>query len=181
MGGVAALKQATGCDFWLHPADQPLVTQAPEHAARWGLPFGEAPDFAARTGFESELLWLLTELDRADVTNLVFVATDVHFPAQIRYEPDLDQDGDRLRFFELISGPLSAVRLPSPATLDSTLRPVYLYAEGDVFNFAYVRLVGGGPETLPRLLTDVRDETGRVRPGSELVIEPETGTAAGSP
>jgi len=40
------------------------------------------------------LIELLRSLDAANVRNLVFVATDVHFAAQIRYAPDLDGDGD---------------------------------------------------------------------------------------
>ncbi len=36
---------------------------------------------ASNTGFERELLDLLAHLDREDVVNLVFVATDVHFAA----------------------------------------------------------------------------------------------------
>lgn len=139
--------------------------------ASGSTPFGSRPDFAARTGFESELLWLLGELDRNDVTNLVFVATDVHYATQMRYERDFNGDRDTLRFFELVSGPLSAVKNPSPPALDPTLGPVVLYAEGGIFNFAYIRieaLVDGA-----RLVTDVRDETGKVRPGSPLVIEPE--------
>ncbi len=133
---------------------------------------------AARTGFEAELLDLLRSLDAANVRNLVFVVTDVHFAAQIRYEPDLDGDGDRLVFHELISGPLSAVRTRSVPVLDSTLAPVILYGEGDIFNFGTVRIGGEGAAS-PRLLTDIRDEEGRIRPGSALELRPEPAPAGG--
>jgi phosphodiesterase/alkaline phosphatase D-like protein len=126
----------------------------------------------ARTGFEGELLDLLRSLDAANVRNLVFVATDVHFAAQLRYEPDLDGDGDRLVFHELISGPLTAGRTASPASMDATLAPAVLYAEGNIFNFGTVR-IGDGTSAEPHLWTDIRDETGRTRPGSSLELVPE--------
>ncbi|MFV1980285.1 MAG: alkaline phosphatase D family protein [Rhodothermia bacterium] len=133
---------------------------------------GSASDTVSASGFESELLELLRSLDRGDVRNVVFVTTDVHFAAQLRYENDFDGDGDTLLLHELISGPLSAVKTASPTAFDPTLHPVVLYAEGDIFNFGTVRIGDGSPET-PHLWTDVRDETGRIRPGSELELQPQ--------
>ena len=133
---------------------------------------GGGGGFAASTGFESELLDLLQAVDRSDVRNVVFVTTDVHFAAQFRYELDLDGDGDLLLFHEFVSGPLSANRSPAPRALDPTLGPTVLYAEGDIFNFGTVRIGSGTPDS-PRLWTDIRDETGRVRPGSELELAPQ--------
>lgn len=46
--------------------------------------------------------------------NIVFVTTDVHFPANIRYEVDANNDGDKLVFHEIIPGPLSAFRFGTP-------------------------------------------------------------------
>ncbi|MBF0357669.1 MAG: MBL fold metallo-hydrolase [Magnetococcales bacterium] len=43
IGGVAALKKATGCQFWLHKGDLPLVKNAAKHAGSWNLPFGPIP------------------------------------------------------------------------------------------------------------------------------------------
>jgi phosphodiesterase/alkaline phosphatase D-like protein len=131
---------------------------------------------AARTGFERELLEIMRALDAADVRNVVFVTTDVHFAAQIRYERDFDGDGDTLLAHELISGPLSAVRSASVSALDPTLGPVVLYGEGGLFNFGTVR-VGDGTSAEPRLWTDIRDERGRVRPGSSLELRPEPARA----
>ena len=128
--------------------------------------------FAARTGFESELLDLLRSLDQDDVRNVVFMATDVHFAAQVRYDLDVDGDGDTLLFHELVSGPLSAIRAPSPPAFDPTLHPVVLYAEGDIFNFGTIR-VGDGSPAVPTLWTDVRDERGQIREGSELELTPQ--------
>ncbi|MBF0609830.1 MAG: MBL fold metallo-hydrolase [Magnetococcales bacterium] len=43
IGGVYALQKETGAKFLMHGADHDLVTNAPRHAASWGLPFGPAP------------------------------------------------------------------------------------------------------------------------------------------
>ena len=152
------------------PLSVPTGTRADEFG-RDAFASGTGPGLATGTGFESELLDLLRDVDARDVRNLVFVATDVHFAAQLRYELDLDGDGDPLLFHELVSGPLSAVRQVPPA-FDPTLHPVVLYAEGDIFNFGTVRIGDGSPD-VPRLRTDIRDDTGRVRPGSQLELLPQ--------
>jgi hydroxyacylglutathione hydrolase len=43
IGAVAELKEASGCQFWLHKADLALVKDAARHASSWGLPFGPIP------------------------------------------------------------------------------------------------------------------------------------------
>nr|CRH07777.1 putative metallo-beta-lactamase superfamily protein [Candidatus Magnetococcus massalia] len=43
IGAVTDLQRASNCKFWLHPEDQFLVDNAANHAARWGLPFGDKP------------------------------------------------------------------------------------------------------------------------------------------
>lgn len=43
IGGVHELKEATGCQFWLHKEDLVLVQNAAKHASSWGLPFGPVP------------------------------------------------------------------------------------------------------------------------------------------
>ena len=128
------------------------------------------PGLASTTGFELELLNLLKYLDKKDVSNIVFIATDVHFAAQLRYEQDFDGDQDTLLFHELVSGPLSAVRNPAPPALDPTLHPVVLYAEGDIFNFGTINIDAG---TQPVLHSDIRDENGKMRPGSDLLLAPQ--------
>ncbi|MFQ5791961.1 MAG: alkaline phosphatase D family protein, partial [Acidobacteriota bacterium] len=91
---------------------------------------GLEDDYSSRTGFERELLDLVTFLDAEGVRNVVFVATDVHFAMSLRYEIDADGDGDRLLFHEFLSGPLNAGPRPTPLELDPTLKPVILYGEG---------------------------------------------------
>ncbi len=132
----------------------------------------EPAGFAARTGFEAELTRLLHALDARDVRNVVFVATDVHFAANLRYHLDLDGDGDKLLFHELISGPLNAGPAPIPSRLDPTFRPVTLYAEAGIFNFSYVRVEPEGDAAV--LHADVRDAAGEVRFGSRLELAPES-------
>ncbi len=131
----------------------------------------EAPTFAARTGFEAELRRLLHALDAGDVRNVVFVATDVHFAANLRYHLDVDGDGDLLLFHELVSGPLNAACTPVPSRLDPTFRPVTLYAEAGIFNFSYIRVERRGDSV--HLVADVRGAGGEVRFGSRLELDPE--------
>ena len=110
--------------------------------------------------------------DRENIRNLIFVVTDVHFAAHLRYDIDIDGDGDRLLFHELISGPLNAYKAPVPAKPDPTLRPAILYAEGGIFNFSYVRLTRSGDGTV-HLVADIRDQDGEPRFGSRLELIPE--------
>ena len=124
----------------------------------------------SETGFEHELLDLVEHMDTANIDNVVFVATDVHSAAQLRYERDYNGDGDQLLFHELIAGPLSAIRGPAPVTLDATLGPVMVYGEGGIFNFGAIQVDAANGA---RLSTDIRDEFGLVRPGSERVLEPD--------
>ena len=128
------------------------------------------PGFADRTGFESELLAWLREMDAADVENLVVVVTDVHFAMSLRYAVDLDGDGDFLIFHEFLNGPLNAFTMPTPLQLDPTLRPTILYGEGGVFNFSAIH-VERGADGKSRLTAEIRGEDGEVRPGSRVVVE----------
>ncbi len=155
--------------------DVPLSAPTGSNADEYGRDAwanGSGQSFSASTGFETELLDLLQSVDENNVRNVVFVATDVHFAAQLRYDVDVDGDGDRLVFHELVSGPLSAIRALAPPAFDPTLRPVVLYAEGDMFNFGTVS-IGDAHAGPPHLWTDIRDDSGLVRPGSELELTPE--------
>ena len=168
LGGSSATWKIVSTDV---PLSAPTGSN-PEQNGRDAWANGRGESFSARTGFERELVDLLRSIDEHDVRNVVFVATDVHFAAQLRYDIDLDGDGDRLVFHELVSGPLSAVRAPAPPAFDPTLHPVVLYAEGDIFNFGMIRIGDGGPGA-PHLWSDIRDDTGRIRVGSELELVPE--------
>ncbi len=127
--------------------------------------------YGARTGFEAELHRLLHALDAGNLRNVVFVATDVHFAANLRYHLDVDGDGDLLLFHELLSGPLNAGPAPIPSRLDPTFGPVTLYAEAGIFNFSYIRIERRGDSVV--LAADVRGAGGEVRFGSQLELEAE--------
>lgn len=131
-------------------------------------PADQAEGSAERTGFERELLGILSELDKAHVRNVVFLATDVHFAQLSRFSLDLDSDGDPLVMHEVIAGPLSAGASPT-VTPDPTLQPQVLYAEGNLFNFAY--FISDRQSGQPTLTVEIRGENGQVRPGGRLVIE----------
>jgi alkaline phosphatase D len=126
------------------------------------------------TGFRRELLRILSELDRIDAKNVVFVATDVHYATNLAYAVDADGDGDLLTLHEIVRGPLNAVKNPAKtaAQLDPSAHPTVLYAEGGLFNFGFVT-VRRQADGKVHLTADARDEHGVVRPGSVLDLSPE--------
>jgi alkaline phosphatase D len=152
------------------PISIPTGSNAQEFG-RDGFANGTANDFSATTGAEAELHDILTFADDNDIRNLVFVVTDVHFTMTIRYDFDANGDGDMLVLHEFVSGPLNAVAVPPPA-LDPTFNPTLLYAEGNLFNFSYVRIEPGTDGTT-HLIADVRGPDGQQRPGSYVDLKPE--------
>ena len=131
----------------------------------------DTASFSNKTGFEREFHGLLKYLDDNNVKNIVFVTTDVHFPANIRYEVDANNDGDKLVFHEIISGPLSAFRFGTPGgvpipQLDTTFEPQILYEEGGIFNFGYIRIQSMGEDD-----DDVNDGIDKVHLVSDIIGE----------
>ncbi len=156
-------------------SDVPLSIPTGWDANIWGrdsFANGENNNFSKRTGFESELIDLLTFFDREKVKNIVFVVTDVHFAANLRYWIDLNGDHEPLLFHELVNGPLNAYTAPVPGELDPTLRPITLYAEGGFFNFSYIQLKRSSDGTV-HLVAEIRDQHGEPRFGSRLELVPE--------
>ena len=47
-------------------------------------------------------------LDNHNIKNVLFITTDVHFPANIIINEDPNRDGQKLTLYELVSGPLTA-------------------------------------------------------------------------
>ena len=138
----------------------------------------ETNNYSYYTGFESELTDLLEFIDNQQIKNVVFITTDVHFPAFIKYDFDLNNDGTITEIHEFVSGPLSAFRLGVPfPELDETFNPSLLYGEGNIFNFGYIRIEDAGEEDSnigkPHLMADIRDANGVVRPGSTLDLIPQ--------
>ena len=136
----------------------------------------ETGNYSYYTGFERELTDLFRFIDEQDIKNIVFITTDEHFPAFIKYSFDLNKDGNMTEIHELVSGPLSAFRLGVPfPELDGTFNPSLLYGEGNIFNFGYVRIEDEREDegnAKPHLIADIRDEKGIVRPGSMLDLIP---------
>jgi alkaline phosphatase D len=145
---------------------------------RDGWANGNETNFSSKTGFEREMQGLLKFLDDNNIKNIVFVTTDVHFPANILYELDANDDGDRLIFHELISGPLSAFRFGTPGgapipKLDMTFNPKILYEEGGIFNFGYVEVQKKSGDNLSHLIAQIVDENGLAHPNSLLDLKPQ--------
>jgi alkaline phosphatase D len=136
----------------------------------WGRLRSDPP-----TGFRSELLYLLYRLDQINATNVAFVATDVHYATNLSYSVDEDGDGDLLTLYEIVRGPLNAVKNPpkTAAQLDPSLHPTVLYAEGNFFNFGFVTVRKNASDGKVHLVADVRDEHGVGRPGSVLDLTPQ--------
>jgi phosphodiesterase/alkaline phosphatase D-like protein len=126
-----------------------------------------------------ERIRVITFIDEQNLKNIIFITTDVHFPAFIRYNFDLNNDRNATEIYELISGPLNAVRGGDPfPKLDPTFNPSLLYGEGNIFNFGYVNIEtrGGGAaaeDGKSHFIAEIRDENGIVRPGSILDLTPE--------
>jgi alkaline phosphatase D len=66
--------------------------------------------FNQKTGFENELSGILAALRDAQVRNMVWLTTDVHFASGFRYTPFADYRD--FQFVELVAGPLNAGVFP---------------------------------------------------------------------
>lgn len=86
-------------------------------------------NFDQDTGFEQELIEILTFLRERGVANVVFITTDVHFAEVFRYRPF--PQAPRFEVHELITGPLNAGLFPS-RDFDRSLNPERLFFYGPV-------------------------------------------------
>ncbi|MEU6646342.1 alkaline phosphatase D family protein [Saccharomonospora sp. NPDC046836] len=73
-------------------------------------------------GRETELAWVLREISRRRVRNVVWLTADVHYTAAHHYSPDRAAFTDFDPFWEFVSGPLHAGAF-GPNTLDPTFGP----------------------------------------------------------
>lgn len=113
-------------------------------------------------GFESELRAVLTAVKEQGVTNLVWLATDVHYARFLRFEPRGPLAG--LTFHEFIAGPVSAMSFP-PRALSTAFGPRELYARGrrpdparpSFLNFGVLRIAADGTLTV-----EIRDADGQI-------------------
>lgn len=119
----------------------------------------ESDNYSYYTGFEKELSNLLEFIDEQNLKNVIFLTTDVHFPAYIKYDFDLNKDGSTAQVYELVSGPLNAVRGGDPfPILDTSFNPSLIYGEGNIFNFGHIRIER--VDDKPQLIVEIRDENG---------------------
>ena len=119
----------------------------------------------APAGREAELAWVLREISRRKVRNVVWLTADVHYTAAHHYSPDRAAVGDFDPFWEFVSGPLHAGAF-GPNKLDGTFGPqaVFVHAppvantsplEG-FQHFGELNVDGASGE----LRVDLRDGTG---------------------
>ncbi|HEY7226976.1 MAG TPA: alkaline phosphatase D family protein [Nitrososphaeraceae archaeon] len=146
---------------------------------RDGWANGIDKDFSSKTGFERELWDLMKFIDDHDINNVVFVTTDAHFPAILKYNADVNGDGDPVNVYEIVCGPLSAIRFGIPGIplpkFDPTFQPTSLYVEGGILNFAYFK-IHKGSDGLMHLSISILGEDGRPRHGSLIDLGPNQNT-----
>jgi phosphodiesterase/alkaline phosphatase D-like protein len=112
-------------------------------------------------------------LDNNNIKNVIFVTTDVHFPANIMINEDPNHDGRKLIVYELVSGPLSAGPTEQPGKLDPTTNATYLYKEGKIFTFGHYSLKKDPSDDKVHFIAEVRGVDDLVRPGSRLDLKPK--------
>ena len=130
---------------------------------------GWATDGISGKTFVRERSDLLRFLDNNNIRNIVFIVTDVHFPASVQVNDDFDSNGDSLVFYELVTGPLSAEQSIISET-DPTINATYLYKENRIFSFGHVE-IRKDPQGLAHIFYEVRDDNGILRPFSKLHLE----------
>ena len=112
------------------------------------VPDGTAIEAAANNlpgGRETELAWVLREIQRRRVRNVVWLTADVHYAAAHHYYPDRAAFQDFDPFWEFVSGPLNAGAFgPNTAPIDGFQ------------HFGELNIDGGSGD----LTVDLRDATG---------------------
>jgi alkaline phosphatase D len=105
------------------------------------------------TGFERERQVIVDTLLEKQITNVVFLAGDIHWVQANIYDPNQDGVAD---FYEFVSGPLSARpgRLTSPSPL---LHPKTLINAGGYDNFGLIRV------TKEAFAVSIIDAAGKMR------------------
>jgi phosphodiesterase/alkaline phosphatase D-like protein len=142
---------------------------------RDGWADGIVRDFSSRTGFERELSNLMRFIDDNDIKNVVFLTTDAHFPLMLKYNADVNLDGDPVNIYEIVCGPLSAIPYGIPGIplprLDPTFQPTILYVEGGIFNFGYFKMQKEN-DGLVHFTASIVGQDGVPRPNSLLDLTP---------
>jgi alkaline phosphatase D len=107
-------------------ADMPIGLHVPDGTAWEAVANGVA---GPPSGREAELAWVLSELRRRHVRNVVWLTADVHYTAAHHYAPERAAFTEFDPFWEFVSGPLHAGAF-GPNPLDPTFGPeaVFVHA-----------------------------------------------------
>ncbi len=118
---------------------------------------------------------LLKFLDDNNIKNVVFITTDVHFPANVIVDQDQNNDGDKMLLYEIVSGPFAAITYPTAISIDPTINATYIYHENKIFNFGYLKVQKQehDDDDKVHLISEIRDQDGLLRPGSHLDLRPQ--------
>lgn len=98
-----------------------------------------ATDNNTTSTFTRERASLMKFLDENNINNVIFIVTDTHFPANVLINQDYNADGDTLKVYEFISGPLNAGTF-GPDPIDETINAKILYNETGLFNFGFYKM-----------------------------------------
>ncbi|WP_082220846.1 alkaline phosphatase D family protein [Luteipulveratus halotolerans] len=118
-------------------------------------------------GRELEIAYLLQQIKRHDIRNVVWVTADVHYCAAHHYDPSRAAFTDFTPFWELVAGPISAGAF-APSPMDATFGPEVVFAKGASYAnqsprtgkahfFGHVQIDDAG-----LLTASLRDATGAV-------------------
>ncbi len=132
-----------------------------------------ATDGNTTLNFVNERNGFLKFLDDNRIDNVVFITTDVHFPANIVLSQDFNSDGNNLTLHELVSGPISAWGPARADPLDPTVNAKYLYNEVKIFNFGYYKVQKNTVDGKAHFISEIRGADGLTRPGSQLDLTPQ--------
>lgn len=123
-------------------------------------------DGGAPLGREREIAWILQQIKRFRIRNVLWLTADVHYCAAHHYDPSRAAFTDFDPFWELVAGPISAGGF-GPNDLDPTFGPkaefvAHGYANqsprtGKAHYFGHVHIDGDGA-----LTASLRDITGSV-------------------
>lgn len=69
---------------------------------RDGWADGTDRDFSSGTGFERELSHLMRSIYDNNIKNVVFETTDAHFPIMLKYNANVNRDGDPVNIYEIV-------------------------------------------------------------------------------
>ena len=110
-----------------------------------------------------------------NIKNVVFVTTDAHFPIMLKYNANVNRDGDPVNIYEIVWWSQSAIPYGIPGSsllrLDPTFEPTILRVEGGIFNFGYFK-IQKVTDGLVHLTASIIGQDDVIRPNSFLDLAP---------